>query len=123
MIRPPKTPAVIASTVSSGRMKTSAPTRGTTSFLTGLDAIDRNASTCSVTAMLPSSAVIPAPTRPATISAARTGPSSRTIDNAMMSPTNVCPPYLPREYAVWIASTMPVNSRVRFVMVSDRTPR
>ena len=69
-----------------------APTRGTTSFLTGLAARTRSASTCSVTVIEPISAVIPAPTRPATMSAVSTGPSSRTIDSARRSPTNDVPP-------------------------------
>ena len=44
-------------------------------------AIARRASTCSVTVIEPSSAVMPEPTRPPTMSAVRTGPSSRTSES------------------------------------------
>ncbi len=63
-----------------------AHTRGTTSLRTGSAAIERMASTCSVTVIEPSSAVMPEPTRPPTISAVSTGPSSRTSDRATTSP-------------------------------------
>ena len=73
-------------------MKTVAMTRGTTSRRTGEIAIARSASTCSVTTMEPSSAVIPEPTRPPTMSAVSTGPSSRTSERATTRPTNTFPP-------------------------------
>ena len=53
---------------------------GATSLRTGSAAIARSASICSVTFMLPSSAVMPAPIRPPTMSATSTGASSRTSD-------------------------------------------
>ncbi len=53
---------------------------GPTSFFTGSAAIDRSASICSVTFMVPISAVMPAPMRPPTMSAVSTGPSSRVSD-------------------------------------------
>ncbi len=61
-----------------GSMSTAARKRGVTSFRTGSTPMDRSASTCSVTVIAPIAAAIPAPARPATISAVRTGPSSRT---------------------------------------------
>ncbi len=45
------------------------------------------ASICSVTRMAPISAAIPDPTRPAKISAASTGPSSRTMEAPTRLPT------------------------------------
>ena len=75
-----------ASTVSIGSMARVAHSRGTTSLRTGSAAIERIASTCSVTAIDPISAVIPDPTLPPTISAVSTGPSSRTRDRATSSP-------------------------------------
>ena len=73
-------------------MMTVARTRGTTRRRTGEIAIARRASTCSVTVIEPSSAVIPEPTRPPTISAVSTGPSSRTSDSDTTRPTNIFPP-------------------------------
>ena len=52
----------------------------------------RRASTCSVTVIEPSSAVMPEPTRPPTISAVNTGPSSRTSESDTTRPTNILPP-------------------------------
>ena len=73
-------------------MMTTARTRGRTSRRIGEIAIERSASTCSVTVIEPSSAVIPEPTRPPTISAVRTGPSSRTNETATTRPVNILPP-------------------------------
>jgi len=55
--------------------------RGATRYFIGLvDRVER-ASIWSVTRMVPISAAMAAPTRPATISPARTGPSSRVTDS------------------------------------------
>ena len=67
-------------TVRAGSITRVATSLGATSFLTGSAAIERRASICSVTFMVPISAVMPAPIRPPTISAVSTGPSSRTSD-------------------------------------------
>jgi len=48
----------------------------------GLAASVSSASICSVTRIVPSSAVIDAPTLPAMTSAVRTGPSSRVMESA-----------------------------------------
>lgn len=66
--------------VSAGIMTRAATSFGTTSFFTGSAPIERKASICSVTFIVPSSAVMPAPIRPPTMSATSTGPSSRTSD-------------------------------------------
>ena len=55
--------------------------RGTTRYLNGLVESVVSASICSVTRMVPISAAMAAPTRPATIRPAITGPSSRVIDS------------------------------------------
>ena len=66
--------------VRSGSITRAAISFGTTSFLTGLAAMARRASICSVTFMVPSSAVMPAAILPPTTSAIKTGPSSRMTD-------------------------------------------
>ena len=85
-------PSTSAIAVRTGIMMTVASTRGTTSRRTGEIAIARSASTCSVTVIEPSSAVMPEPTRPPTISAVSTGPSSRTSESDTTRPTNILPP-------------------------------
>jgi len=69
-----------------------ASTFGTTSFRTGLVASARSASICSVTFIVPISAVIPAPTRPPTISDMSTGASSRTSESETTLPMKSFPP-------------------------------
>ena len=55
----------------------------------GFTASARSASICWVTFIVPISAVIAAPTRPATIKPVRAGPSSRNIASATTGPTAV----------------------------------
>ena len=54
--------------------------RGATRYLKGLVARVSSASICSVTRMVPISAAMEAPTRPATMRPASTGPSSRVME-------------------------------------------
>lgn len=61
--------------------------REVTSRLTMSVPSTRMASTCSVTTMVPSSAVMDEPTRPATMRDERTGPSSFTMVTATIPPT------------------------------------
>ena len=68
-------------------MRSEATTRGTTRYWTGSVPSAVNASICSVTRMVPSSAAMALPTRPVTISAVRTGASSRVRDRATTLPT------------------------------------
>ena len=86
--------------------------RGVTRYFTGL--VDRvaSASIWSVTRMVPSSAAIAAPTRPATIRPASTGPSSRTTESTTMEDTALSA--LKRENPVKDCSaiTMPENTAV-----------
>ena len=65
----------------SGSIRMPAIRRGAIRYLKGLVESVARASICSVTRMVPSSAAIAAPMRPATIRPAITGPSSRQIDS------------------------------------------
>ena len=67
-------PTAFEMIVSSGTMNTPASTRGTASLRTGSVPSARSALICSVTIIDPSSAAMPDPTRPVTISAVSTGP-------------------------------------------------
>ena len=87
MIAPPTMPTASLMTVSTGTITVPATTRGTTSLRTGSVPSDRSAAICSVTTIDPSSAAMPDPTRPVTISAVSTGPSSLTIDALTSRPT------------------------------------
>ena len=63
-------------------MNTVAARRGLTSFFMGSVPRARMASICCETTIDPSSAEIAEPTRPVTINAHKTGPSSRTSETA-----------------------------------------
>jgi hypothetical protein len=76
-----------ATITSSGSIKRPAIRRGQTRYLNGSVDSVVNASICSVTRIVPISAAIEAPTRPATISPASTGPSSRVIDSTTIVAT------------------------------------
>ncbi len=94
----PSVPRASAKTLSSGMTIIAATTRGRTSFLAGSPPSARIASTCSVTFMAPTSAAMPLPMRPPTMTAVRVGPSSRknesTMTRGMYSmPPKRCSPY------------------------------
>ena len=74
-------------TVRIGTMMRPAASRGATSLRMGSEPSTRRASICWVTTIDPSSAAMPDPTRPVTMSAVSTGPSSRTIDTQTSRPT------------------------------------
>ncbi len=82
----------LAMIVSSGISSTQAMKRGAASRWTGLAPRHARASICSVMRMVASSAAIAPPTRPASIVAASTGPSSRTTDMLMIEPRRVAMP-------------------------------
>ena len=71
--------------------------------------MDASASICSVTRIVPSSAAIALPTRPASIVAASTGPSSRHIDMLISAPSRVSKPNALNCVYDCTASTMPMN--------------
>ena len=87
MIQPPSRPTALATTVRIGHMMKPASTRGTTSLRTGSVPSARSALIWSVTTIEPSSAAMPEPTRPASISAVSTGPSSLIIEALISRPT------------------------------------
>ena len=78
---PPSTPRMSATSTSSGNAMVPASRRGATRYFIGLVDSVLRASIWSVTRMVPISAAIAAPTRPATINPASTGPSSRVTDS------------------------------------------
>ena len=73
--------------VSMGSMIMPATRRGAMRKRNGLRSRTFMASNCSVTAMVPSSAVMAAPTRPATTRAVSTGPTSSMTDLPTAVPT------------------------------------
>ena len=74
--------------VSTGAMNSPASIRGTTSFRMGSVPSARSALIWSVTTIEPSSAAMPEPMRPVSMSAVSTGPSSITIDALTRRPTS-----------------------------------
>jgi phospholipid/cholesterol/gamma-HCH transport system permease protein len=104
------------------RTVVAASTRGVTSFLIGSVPRVLRASICSVTRMDPIWAAIPEPTRPATISPASTGPSSRIIDPATRRPMYIVAPNWAICTLDCSASTIPVKNPVSSTMPSDFTP-
>ena len=85
-------PTTFEMMVRTGTMNTPASTRGTASLRIGSVPSARSALIWSVTIIEPSSAAMPEPTRPVTISAVSTGPSSLTIDALTRRPTAVRAP-------------------------------
>ena len=79
-----------------------------------------SASICSVTRIVPISAAIEAPMRPATISPASTGPSSRVIESTTTIAT--APSAWKRAKPEWLcsASTMPENTAVSATTGSEK---
>ena len=76
VIHPAATPTAIANAVTTGNISVAARTRGTTRYEFRSYASVSSASTCSVTFMVPISAAMLAPTRPASAMPVSTGPSS-----------------------------------------------
>ena len=115
-------PTALAMMVSTGVMKKPASMRGTTSLRTGSVPSARKALIWSVTIIEPSSAAIPDPTRPASISPVKTGPSSLTIDALIKRPTKSRAPNWSSVMPVLSASTAPVKNPVSKTTVSDPMP-
>ena len=82
----------------------------------------RNALIWSVTTIDPSSAAIPEPTRPVSISAVSTGPSSLIIDALISRPTTERPPNWSSVRPLCRASAAPVKKPVSTTTVSEPTP-
>jgi len=79
-------PTTQETTYSTGNMTTPASTRGRMRNPTELSPITSSASICSDTRIVPSSAAMRAPTRPARMKPAITTPSSSMMDGATMEP-------------------------------------
>ena len=92
MNQAPQAPSRSEYIVRSGVMMMHATTRGATKMRSGSASIARIASSCSVTAIVPSSAASAQPTRPATITAARTGPICLVTERLITLPSlDSCP--------------------------------
>ena len=95
--------------------------RGTTRNVMGSMARTRRASICSVPTMVPSSAVLLAPTRPEIISAVSSGAISRRVPKPAAHPMR---PSAPRRFtmgAAWMTMMAPVKSAVTTTMGNDLT--
>ena len=75
-----------------------------------------------MTRIVPSSADIDDPTRPASIVAARTGPSSFTSEILMTEPSRVAKPIIENWLWAWTAKTMPMNVPVIATTGTLETP-
>ncbi len=102
-----------ATTTSTGSAMMPARRRGTTRYLIGLVDSVESASIWSVTRMVPISAAMAAPMRPATISPAITGPSSRVTDSTTTVATALSAEKRAKPVCVCSASTMPVKIAVK----------
>ena len=111
-----------ANIVRHGSIMTSARKRGTTRNLTGFNAMLSSASTCSVTFIVPSSALIAAPTLPAITRPVRTGPNSRVMETATRPATYITAPNDSSCGAVCMAITIPVNKATKNTIKSELTP-
>jgi len=83
--------------------------RGATRYWRGSTAMERMASICSVTRMVPNSAHIEAPTRPVTMKAVSTGPSSTSIALVTIRPVALANPLSESWKYACAASTIPVK--------------
>ena len=75
-----------------------------------------------MTRIVPSSADIDEPTRPASIVAASTGPSSLTSEMLMTEPSRVASPIIANWLCACTASTMPMNVPVIATTGTLETP-
>ena len=119
---PPRMPKKSAYIVRIGTITSMASNLGTTRYCTGFADIVSSASTCSVTFMVPSSALIDAPHLPATIRAVKTGPSSRVSESDTSEAMYISAETFCIWYALWRASTMPVKKLMRSTIGKLATP-
>ena len=116
-------PIKLAKTTKSGIIKTIAIKRGATKKLTGFAAITRKASICSVTFIVPNSAAMAAPIRPATTTPTKTGTNSRAIAIATIPPTEAEAPKRTNSLAVCTENTMPVQRIVIKTIGRESAPK
>ena len=86
----------------------------------GCTPIDRRASICSVTFMVPISAAIDEPTRPASMSPVMVGPSSRSIPMLTITPPMVSMSTSANWKRAWVARTAPVKAPVMMTTSWER---
>ncbi len=108
--------------VRSGIISVIATTRGTTRYWIGETAMVESASICSVTFMVPSSVAIAEPARPVTISAVKTGASSRQSEITTVAPTSDSALNFANANEDCSANTRPAKVPVRSTMNSEPTP-
>src|ERR1700722_3666537 len=120
--QPANTPQKSVTSVSSGSTTMQARTRVKASSLWGFTAEASMASICSVTFMDPSSAPMPAPTRPATTSPVTIGPISWMIENTMAPGSMDFAPKCTRLLRVSRARTVPIAAPARATSGNDFDP-
>ena len=120
--QPPMMPVKFMTEVRMGIASMQAATRVTTRNLNESTATASSASICSVTFMAPSSAPMPAPTRPDTSSPTTSGPVSRTSASMSAAGTSASAPKRTSEARVCIDSTMPTAKPDTAMSGSERQP-
>src|ERR1700680_2379359 len=111
-----------ATSVRSGKTRMHARMRVTANSLYGFTAEASMASICSVTFIEPSSAPMPAPTRPLTTNPVMTGPISWTIENRMALGSIDFAPKRTRLLRVSSARTVPTAAPAKATRGSDFDP-
>ena len=109
-----------ARTTSSGSIRMVLHTRVTTRYLNGFVPLTSMASICSVTFMLPNSAPMLEPMRPAQMSAVITGPISRTTEMETMAGSMVSAPNSANVGRDWIVRTRPMMNAVMATSGNER---
>jgi len=119
---PITTPQKSAARVRSGSIRMQAATRVAARYLKGSTAEASIASICSVTFIDPSSAPMPAPTRPLTTRPVMTGPVSLTMEKTTTAGRNDRAPNLTRLACICSAMTTPVAAPAIATRGRDRDP-
>ena len=109
-------------TTTAGSMNAAATMRGTTRYFTGSVAMVSIASSCSVTFIVPISAAMAEPARPATMIEASTGTSSRVMPSATAKATSSVAPNCSKPSQTCSAKTAPENAAVTITTGNDRLP-
>ena len=120
--KPPRIPAKSINVVSSGTAMMQARMRVTARYLKELTAVASSASICSVTFIAPSSAPMPAPTRPDSSSPAVSGPVSRIIAIARPAGIIETAPNRSSDARVCMESTTPTATPDTKISGADRHP-
>ena len=119
---PARMPAVLAAMVRQGNITIMATYLGTSRNSTGSSAIERNASTSSVTTMVPISAENDEPDRPTTTIAVISGPNSRVMLTATRLMTSCMAPSRRISAPPCSAMISPVQAAIRQTTGNALTP-